>query len=197
MHIGFDQDGTITHWGGGWDLRRLTDYPTLTRIPLTQDQRSFNLKLGLNEEECAAVDAIFNYPGFYKDLEPIDGALDAIRLTIERGHSVEIVTSPWWANPTCLQDKSDWVARYLGEEFRAKIVFTSDKTGWRGDYLVDDKPEIKGRHAPEWSQILYDQPYNRDVSGLLRVTDWKTDWPNILDILEERHAWGSVHLVEC
>lgn len=186
MHIGFDLDGTLNHWGPtGWDLYLEPYGEAAQNIPRHKDQRSFNLKLSRTPEECAIIDEVFNAPNFYRDLEPIEGAIEAVKLTVERGHTVSIVTSPWWSNPNCLQDKSDWVARHLGEEYRPLIFFGSDKTMWRGDYLIDDKPAIHGLYEDNkaWTQILFDQPYNREVRGLERLKSWE-DWSEMLLNLE-------------
>jgi len=193
MHINFDQDGTLNHWGpSGWDLSVERYGEVAKNLPRHSDQRDFNLKLGLNDEEAAIVDAIFNEPHFYLNLEPIEGAVEAFHKTIEAGHQVNIVTSPWWSNPTCLQDKSDWVAKYLGEEYRHLLIFTGDKTAIRGDFLVDDKPHIKGSYSPSWEQILFDQPYNREVTHLHRITSWENDWDNYLGTFHDMERYGLV-----
>lgn len=181
MHILIDQDGTLADWGAAWDKVLDTQYPHQTRIPRTVDQRSFNLKLNLTEEEKEIVDLIFDLPGFYANLDPIEGAIEAYHEMVAEGHFVQIATSPWWSNPSCLQDKSDWVAKHLGEEARSKIVFTSDKTGLLGDFLIDDKPGISGRYGgfPAWEQIYFDQPYNREEEGL-RITHW-SKWREVLE----------------
>jgi 5'(3')-deoxyribonucleotidase len=194
MHILFDQDGTLNHWGPtGWDLSLVPYGDAAKNIPRHADQRDFNLKLNLTAEEAAIVDEVFNKPHFYLDLEPIEGAVEAFHKTVEAGHKVHIVTSPWWSNPTCLQDKSDWVAKHLGEQYRNLLIFTGDKTAIRGDFLVDDKPYITGEYeTPSWEQILFDQPYNQEVSHLHRVTSWEKDWDNYLGLFSDMEKYGLV-----
>lgn len=185
-HILLDVDGTILNWGDRWDSLREEVYSHFPRIPLTASQRSFNLRLGLNDEEIQAVDEMFNYPGFYRDLKPFPGAIDAYHGMVDKGYHVRFVTSPWWSNPTCLQDKSDSILEYFGEAAQSSIVFTQDKTAVRGDILIDDKPEISGSYGdPEWVQVLYDQPYNQDIP-LRRIYDW-SNWEEVVEeTLEER-----------
>lgn len=182
LHILLDADGTLLDWGAQWDALLEELYPNLTNIPRTLNQRSFNLNLNLNEEERAAVAHVFNHPGFYGSLKPLPGAQEAVAKMIEQGHHVQIATSPWWDNPTCLQDKSDSIARFFGEELRSRSHFGNDKTVLRADYLFDDKPEIKGHYSPMWAQILYDQPYNKEVD-LPRIYSWE-NWEGMLEALE-------------
>lgn len=170
LHILFDQDGVLSHWGNGFSTHpSLEPYPN---IPRHSDQKSFNLKEGLTNEEAMVVDDVFNTMS-YRNLEPIEGAVEAYRKTVEAGHKVNIVTSPWWDNPHCLQDKADWVEEHLGIDARNSMVLTGDKTAQRGNYLIDDKPYIKGHYDnPQWQQILFDQPYNQDVD-LPRIMSWE------------------------
>lgn len=189
LHILLDADGTFLSWGGRWDEIHAENFSTYTNIPLSAAQRDFNLKLGLTEEEQEIVDQMFNFPGFYKDLEPFEGAIEAYHKMIEAGHHVQFVTSPWWSNPTCLQDKSESFLKYFGENAQRTAVFTSDKTSVRGDFLFDDKPHISGHYTepgkrPTWQQILFDQPYNQNID-LPRIHSWVGDeWQEVIHNLQ-------------
>ena len=110
-------------------------------------------------EDCVAPELrnaalkVMSQPGFFKDLPPMEGAIKAVEEMVERGFAILICTSPLPSNPTCPQDKVEWVRKHLGHiEFRqpgdAKkrldpqdiIVMTRDKTFVMGDVLIDDKP---------------------------------------------------------
>jgi 5'-nucleotidase len=179
LHLLLDADGNMLNWGGKWDKVRTTDFAEFVNLPLSADQKSFNLRAGLTPEEEEVVDKIFNMSGFYRDLEPLEGAVEAYHKMVERGHHVQFATSPWWSNPTCLQDKSESILEHFGEDARRGLILTNDKTTLRADYLFDDKPEIKGRYEPTWQQILYDQPYNQDIA-LPRITHWD-QWEDVLE----------------
>jgi 5'(3')-deoxyribonucleotidase len=194
LHILKDADGTLLDWGGHWDWMRLSErFANYTNIPLTKDQRSFNLKLGLNEEESAAVDEMFDAFKYGK-LKPIEGAVEAYRKAEEAGHFVQIATSPWWTNRKCLQGKSNSILKYFGEDARKNMILTGDKTVLRGDYLFDDKPEIRGHYSPMWQQILFDQPYNQEID-LPRITSWDQE-EDTLQFLEELNVavWDAMAL---
>lgn len=184
LHFLVDADGTLLDWGAFFTHVANLEYAHLPRIPRHSEQRSFNLKLNMNEEESAAIDAIMAYPDFYRHLKPLPGAQEAVAKMKERGHHVQVATSPWWDNPTCLQDKAWNIAEHFGDDMRRTMYLGSDKTALRADYLWDDKPEITGWYEPVWTQILYDQPYNQGID-LPRIYHWDT-WEEKIEELEER-----------
>ena len=55
-------------------------------------------------------------------------------------------------------------ASTLGDAFLPRVILTRDKTAVMGDVLIDDKPQVTGKYAPSWSHIIFDAPYNREVS---------------------------------
>lgn len=188
MHILTDQDGVLTSWGQGWNNHlAMEQYVRRAKnLPRHEDQKSFNLKEGLTEEEAQVVDEIFNHPGFYATLEPIEGAVEGYRKLVEAGHHVQIATAPWWTNATCLQDKADWVERHLGAEARSRMILTSDKTTIRANFLIDDKPSITGHYGQDrtWQQVIFSQPYNLDVEWHLRMEGWH-EVDKALDLMEQ------------
>lgn len=187
LHILIDADGTLLDWGSRWDEFLYLWQPESEGLPWASEQRSFNLKEGLPPEKSWIVDKIFDTPGFYRDLVPFDGAVEAYRKMTEAGHRVQIATSPWWTNTTCLQDKSDSVLHHFGVDAQRTMILTSDKTAIQADYLIDDKPLISGHYTkenrcPQWDQILFDQPYNKEVN-LPRIVHWN-EWEIVLESLE-------------
>ena len=66
----------------------------------------------------------------------------------------------------------------LGKVWASKrTIMSPDKTMVYGDFLIDDKPQ-KGKLEPDWEQLLFDQPYNKSVKGLRRIT-----WRNYKEVL--------------
>ena len=174
MHILVDMDGVIANWGKQWDHVADTYWPE-SRVHRHQQQTSFDLKAGLDAYDCDVVDLIMNHPNFYRDLEPIDGAIEALHAMTEAGHGVTICTSPWLTNKTCVTDKLEWLDRHIGDGWSSKAVITADKTQVAGDILIDDKPTIKGAFIPTWEHVVFDQPYNREVVDRQRITGW-SNW---------------------
>ncbi len=97
----------------------------------------------------------------------------------KEGHEVFICTAPLSHYESCVLEKYEWTERYLGIEWTKRIILTRDKTLVKGDFLIDDKPEITGIITPVWEHIIYDKPYNRSVTSKKRLTDLR-DWKSVL-----------------
>lgn len=178
LHFLIDMDGVIADWGKQWDHVLNTFWPD-SRAPRHHQQTTFDLKAGLDEYDCDVVSMAMKHPNFYRDLEPIEGAATALHQMVDAGHTVTICTSPWLPNETCVQDKLWWLEAHIGKGWAGRAVITSDKTRVRGDFLIDDKPDIHGAYIPEWEHIVFDQPYNQDVTGKQRLHRW-VDWSEVL-----------------
>lgn len=189
-----DMDGVIANWGARWDEELDAVGDAARNIPRHADQSSFDLNDGRTDGEKAIIASIMKTPGFYRSLEPIEGARLALKQMVKLGHDVRIVTSPWNSNPTCASDKLNWVADHYGPQWAQRVIITTDKTLVRGDILIDDKPVITGE-LPEygtyqeqaadtrsWEHILFDQPYNQHITHRRRILNW-VDWQTISEIL--------------
>lgn len=174
MIILSDLDGVGFEWDGLFDHHIVNDWAHVKGIPLRHERKTFAFYDGQPPEVVQAIEEIMNHPGFYANMEPIEGWIDAMHDMRAEDHDVFLVTSPWLTNPTCVQDKLDSVAHHLGEWWRGRVIITKDKTLVHGDFLIDDKPEISGVHTPSWEHILFDQPYNADFPQR-RIEKW-SDW---------------------
>jgi len=178
-------DGTIAHFDREYDRHLEERYAHLTGIPRSADQISFNLWEGRSEEEQRAIQEIMDHEGFYRKLEPMDGAIDAVKEAAALGHEVHFVSTPWASNPTCAQDKYDWIAEHFGDDWRSKLILTYDKTVVSGDILFDDKDPISRRERADWVQVFYTQPYNKNAAGY-RINSWDRDeWVSIIELIAE------------
>ncbi len=117
---------------------------------------------------------------FYLNLEPIFGAVEAVKeILADKNFEVFFCTSPLIKYKNCVPEKYQWIEKYFGLEATKKIIITRDKTLVKGDYLIDDKPEILGAvKNPDWEHIYFTQPYNKNLRGK-RITDWK-EWRDII-----------------
>lgn len=184
MLIGLDMDGVLSDWDHGLDSRtalvpELHDYPR-------QPERGWNSFGDTDPRHKPHVMEILHHPEFYRDLEPIEGAVAAVKKMRADGHDVIFISSPWESNPQGHQAKADWMMQHFGGLGRKNLILTADKTIIYADVLVDDKPEIKGRLTerpnivPAWQRIFYTQPYNVGLPGP-RIENW-TDgsWETVL-----------------
>lgn len=108
-----------------------------------------------------------NIPGIYKNLEPIEGAIDAVHKLNESGkYEMFIATAAPWGNISAPSDKRFWIEKYFGDLFRRKMFITHRKDLLIGDYLIDDRTkngagEFTGKHIhfgtekyPDWEFVL-------------------------------------------
>jgi len=176
-----DMDDVLADFEKAFFQRWRSLYPDLFFIPLDQRDR-FYVELQMPPELREKARAIKREPGFFLNLEPLPGAPEAAREMLALGHEVFICTAPITACATCPMEKFQWAARHLGPEWPKRIHISSDKTMVRGDFLVDDKPEVTGLMLPVWEHVLYDRPYNRAVAGKRRILDWRGDWRSVLGL---------------
>lgn len=174
-----DMDGVIADWGSAYNESLDLFGADAASIPRHEQQTTFDLNANRTERERAIIAAVMVEAGFYSRLRPIPGARSALKAMLKAGHDVRICTSPWVSNPTCASDKLNWVADHYGSHWAQRVILTTDKTLVVGDFLIDDKPEVKGDAAPTWEHIIFDQPYNRMVMGRRRIVDW-AEWGMVI-----------------
>jgi 5'-nucleotidase len=173
----FDQDGVIADWQEKFDELLGIQLPHIKLLP-REEHTIFKAQKLYAVEHQADIAKMMDTPGFYRELKPIDGAVEALHQIRAAGYETFICTAPYVTNETCASEKMAWVREHLGSEWVDKMVITSDKTLVRGDVLIDDKPDIKGAMAPVWKHVVFDAPYNRHVPQ--RLDRW-SDWKEVLD----------------
>jgi 5'-nucleotidase len=177
MLILIDQDGPLADFETGFLDTWREKYPEEFYISVAQ-RTDFYIREQYPEEFRQQVDEIYNAAGFYRNLPPTPGCIQALNDMIELGLDVRICTAPLSRYENCVLEKYQWVEQHLGREFTRRMILTKDKTIVRGNYLIDDKPLIEGSHIPEWEHIVFDCPYNRDG-----IKNRRLDWGNWREIL--------------
>jgi 5'-nucleotidase len=176
-----DQDDTLADFGG--ELHQVVESVYGLKVPPLSGRDNFNLLETIPGMTNEIMQEIFHITNFYRNLAPLDGAIEALTEIRERGIEAFICTSPIYTNESCASDKISWVREHLGDWWGNRTIITKDKTLIRGDYLIDDKQVIKGIAKPVWEQVVYDQPYNQHLSNHKRINKWK-NWKDVIpDIL--------------
>lgn len=171
-------DGVVADFEKGFLEAYRNRHPDKSFIPLEQ-RTSFYVKEQYPNELQPLVEEIYLSQGFYFSLPPIEGSLEALSELASRGDEIYICTSSLLKNPFCVQEKYEWVIKYLGQDWTKKMIVSKDKTIIHGDFLIDDKPEVKGVQQPTWEHIVYSQPYNSQIHSQRRIT-WR-NWKSVID----------------
>jgi len=75
---------------------------------------------------------------FFSDLEPLEGALEAVQAIIQSElYVVHILTQPVARSPISYTEKAQWIAKWI-PDLIDNIIMTQDKGLVLGDYLIDD-----------------------------------------------------------
>jgi 5'-nucleotidase len=178
LRVLIDMDGVLADWEGSFLDRWRAGDPDGYHVPLAA-RRTFRVVDQYPEPLRERVRAVYLAPGFYRDLPPIAGALDAVRAMRAAGHDVWICSSPLAEFRDCVLEKYEWVDTHLGPAWTTTLILTRDKTLVRGDVLIDDNPEVRGRVTPEWRHVVFDQPYNRAADARFRLGSWRS-WREVL-----------------
>ena len=103
--------------------------------------------------------------GFFAQLQPMPGAIDAYNRLAEHFDVYILSTAPW-NNPSAWSDKVIWITKHLDDVFHKKVVITHCKHLCKGDILIDDRDkhgvtEFEGEwihfgseRFPNWETVL-------------------------------------------
>ncbi len=110
-------------------------------------------------------DDIDDVSGIFALMDPMDGAIEAY-IALSKKYDTYILSTAPWKNPTALNDKLQWVKKYLGEHAYKRLILTHHKNLNKGDYLIDDRTkngaaEFEGEHIhfgtekfPDWDSVM-------------------------------------------
>lgn len=179
MRILIDMDGVLCDFDGEFLKRWRERHPEKFYVPFEQ-RTTFYVRDSYPEELRPLVTEILLESSFFREMTPMDGAKEALEEMKNMGLEVFICTSPLTTYKNCVREKYEWVENHLGADWVNRIILTKDKTLIKGDFLIDDKPEIIGLEStPSWEHVIYDRPYNRAVNKKRLV--W-ANWKEVLDL---------------
>ena len=102
--------------------------------------------------------------GFFRNLDPMPGAIDAYE-KLSKHFDVYILTTAPWSNPQSFAEKLEWIKKYLPKAYK-NVIFSHHKELNIGDYLIDDSlgngaSEFNGEHIqigndkfPDWDSVI-------------------------------------------
>jgi len=174
-----DQDGPLANFELGFAAKWESRFPKEIFVSL-EERRTFHIKDDYPPHLREHVESIYLEKGFYANLPITNGGLQGMREMENAGFSIYICTAPLSQYENCVLEKYTWMEKHFGKDFTRRIIVTKDKTLIKGDFLIDDAPNVEGIKSPEWKHILFDSPYNRHVTDRPRIK-WDT-WRDILPV---------------
>ena len=179
MRILVDMDDVLADFDGEFLKRWRARHPEKMFVPL-EERKIFYVKDSYPKELQNLVEDVYLEPGFFREMMPVEGGVDAVKTMQQMGLEIFFCTSPLYKYKNCVLEKYEWVERHFGSEWVNQIVLTRDKTLVKGDILIDDKPVITGAESvPMWEHVLYDRPYNRNIDRKRLV--W-ANWKSVLSL---------------
>ena len=95
-------------------------------------------------------------PGFWRDLEPIPGALIGMESLLNMDNlDVYIATAPSYKNPICYSEKREWIEKKFSLSLCKRLILTKQKGFLIGDYLIDDYLSGAGQDEFQGYQIHF------------------------------------------
>ncbi len=128
-----------------------------------------NLQNTVPPERLEAVRQFPHRAEFFKDLDPIPGALEGIHQLHEK-HDVYITTAAMEFE-LCFTDKFNWLKKHLPFISWKNIVFCGDKSIILADYLIDDLE--RNLKTFTGTPLLFTAPHNAHVEGYTRLNNWQ------------------------
>ena len=120
----------------------------------------------LGEAEQAFFEGRYDeVPSIFSKMEPIKDSIESYKLLCQKYDTYILSTSPW-ENNTALNDKLNWVKKYLGYHAHKRLILSHHKHLNIGDYLIDDREKnganrfsgelilFGSEKFPDWSSVI-------------------------------------------
>lgn len=105
-------------------------------------------------------------PGFFRNLPPISGAIDAVN-QLRDMFDVYVLTAPSTKNPLSYTEKRLWIENHFDYQLTEKLILSPNKGLLLGEFLIDDNVQGKGQESfagellqfgstnyPDWDAVL-------------------------------------------
>ena len=125
-------------------------------------------------------------PGIFSLMQPIDGAVEAVKLLSQYFDCYILSTAPW-KNISAWSDKVAWAHKHFGDEkeslFYKRLIISHHKNLNSGDFLIDDRTKngagkfggelilFGSDRFPNWQSVVqYLMRHNRDIQTIYQET---------------------------
>lgn len=121
-----------------------------------------------DEHEYLALSQRVYEPGFFADIEVMEGAQEVIADLMQK-YDV-FVASAAQEFPNSLREKWDWLQRHFPAITWHNYIFLGDKSVLNTDFLIDDLP--RNLRTFQGEGLLFDALHNREDTQFRRVNSW-------------------------
>ena len=120
-----DMDETVANF----EKRMVELFPFTA--PIFNEEESY--ENGVIIEDC-----MMKSPRMFRDLEPIEGAIDSVK-RLSQHFEIYFLSTPFWEVPESFMDKRHWLEEHFGEMCYKRLILSHRKDLNLGAYLVDDR----------------------------------------------------------
>lgn len=175
MTILIDMDGVLANMEKGFYDTWRTKHPGLVSVH-PEARTDHDLRKDYADYSPTLIYDILGGPGFFRNLEPYQEGIAAVKEMLEMDLDPTICTAHMSYSTTCPMEKLEWIEEHLGREWIKRVIITKDKTKVVGKVLIDDHVQ-KGVYTPQWKQLMLTRPYNKSLPMPHRITweTWKQD----------------------
>ena len=170
-----DMDGVLTDFSGATQAH-LESHGIPIRV-----RSNFYYQDVYPEADTDVINKLHASQNFFRNLPPVDGAIEGWDKIKDLGYEPRICSSPLHTNEWCKEEKLEWIKEHLGEEAMKSAVIDSKKELYDGIALIDDRPAVKTSEETTWRHIVFNAPYNKDSTSTIRLNGWyDPDLPAVL-----------------
>lgn len=174
-----DQDGPL----GAFDAHfwsRCGDEGIDLDCALTEQRHRFATDHVADRAQRDRARSMVNQTGWFADLPVVEGAVEGLA-ALDEVADVWICSKPLDANPTCRDEKAQWLARHFGEKWAARLILAPNKSMINAHILLDDAPKLGWLPRAPWMPVIFRMPWNQEGSDWERLPHW--DWSESIDTL--------------